>query len=248
MNCANHPEIPAGAYCRACGKALCEACQRTASGTIFCEEHMPAPTIDMNASQAGYSPYTAPPTAAQMPPQRGVDISVSPGLAFILGFIPGVGAIYNAQYAKGLIHVLVLGVLISIISSGSASGLEPLFGILIGVFFCYMPFEAYHTAKKRQMGEPVDEFSSIIPMHGQGRFPVAPMVLIGLGILFLLINFDLLRFRDVVRYWPIFLIALGAYMLYSRLAGNDVPPGPDLTAGGVNPGGFSSGGVNDERR
>ena len=231
MNCANHPEVAARAYCRACGKALCDACQRTAQGTIFCEEHMPAPTIDVNANQAGYSPYTAPPSAAPMS-SRGMDTSVSPGLAFILGFIPGVGAIYNAQYAKGLVHVLIVGIVISILSSGATNGFEPLFGILLGAFFCYMPFEAYHTAKKRQMGEPVDEFSSIIPMRGQTRFPVAPVVLIGLGILFLLINFDLLRFRDVVRYWPIFLIVLGAYMLYTRLTGTDVA-GPDLTAGRV---------------
>ncbi|MGH9665041.1 MAG: B-box zinc finger protein, partial [Bryobacteraceae bacterium] len=44
MNCANHPELGAVAYCRACGKALCETCQRTAHGTIYCEEHIPMQT------------------------------------------------------------------------------------------------------------------------------------------------------------------------------------------------------------
>src|SRR4051812_25468002 len=103
MNCANHPDVSAVAYCRACGKALCGTCQRSAQGTVFCEEHMPAPAIDMNAAQPGYSPYTAPPSAAP-PSAYAVNLGVSPGLAFLLGMIPGVGAIYNAQYAKGLIH------------------------------------------------------------------------------------------------------------------------------------------------
>jgi hypothetical protein len=222
MNCANHPDTSAVAYCRACGKPLCNACQRTAQGTIFCEEHMPPPAIDINATQAGYSPYTAPPTAAP-PPLYAPNLSVSPGLAFILGFIPGVGAIYNAQYAKGIVHVLIFGLLVSIASSGSAGDLVPLVGIMIAALFPYMAFEAYHTAKKRQLGQPVDEFSSIVPLRGGNRFPVAPILFIALGIIFLLINFDLLRFRDIARYWPVFLIVLGVYMLYARLTEPVVP-------------------------
>ncbi len=142
----------------------------------------------------------------------------------MLGFIPGVGAIYNGQYVKGLIHVVVMGLLISIVSSEEMSGnLQPLFGMMIGVWVFYMAFEAYHTAKKRQMGQPVDEFSSIIPRHGQpSRFPLAPTVLIAVGLLFLLNNLDILRFGQIVRYWPIALIALGVYMLYERLSGTVV--------------------------
>lgn len=219
MNCANHPDYPAVAYCRACGKALCQSCQRTAQGTIYCEEHVPTEqTINVGAAPPGPSPWTVPP-AAPPPPYR-TDLSASPGLAFILGFIPGVGAIYNGQYAKGLIHVLVLGTLISIASSGVSNEFGGLIGLMIAAWFFYMAFEAFHTAKRRQLGMPVDEFSSIVPLRGSaGRFPVAPVVLIAVGIFFLLINFDLIRFRDVVRFWPVFLIALGAYMLWARLAG-----------------------------
>ena len=185
---------------------------------------MPAQTIDANAAQAAYSPYTAPPSAPPPPPMYTPNLGVSPGLAFLLGIIPGVGAIYNAQYAKGLVHVLILGILISIVSSGAAGGLEPLFGIMIAAWFFYMAFEAYHTAKRRQLGQPVDEFSSLVPLRGSSRFPVAPIIFIALGVLFLLMNFDLLRFRDVVRYWPVFLIALGVYMLYVRLTGQEAAP------------------------
>jgi hypothetical protein len=177
-------------------------------------------TIDPNAAGAGYSPYTVPPTAVPPPPYS-PNLSVSPGLAFILGLIPGVGAIYNGQYAKGLIHVLILGTLISIASSGGLNGGgEPLFGLMITAFFFYMAFEAYHTAKRRQMGEAVDEFSSLFPLKRRSnRFPVGPVLLIGIGVLFLLNNMDVLRFRDLARFWPVFLIAIGAYMLYTRLTG-----------------------------
>jgi len=42
MNCANHPEITASAFCRDCGKPMCQECQRPALGSIYCAEHLPA--------------------------------------------------------------------------------------------------------------------------------------------------------------------------------------------------------------
>ncbi len=143
----------------------------------------------------------------------------------MLGFIPGVGAIYNGQYVKGLIHVVVMGVLISIVNSDEMSGnLQPLFGMLIAVWVFYMAFEAYHTAKRRQLGQPVDEFSSIVPRTGHPtRFPLAPTVLIAVGVLFLLHNLNILRLGELIRYWPVALICLGAYMLYERLSGHPTP-------------------------
>jgi len=220
MNCVNHPDLPAIAYCRACGKPLCEACRVSAGGTVYCQEHAPA-TAAASAASTESSPYTAPapmPASAPIP-----DAGASPGLAFLLGLIPGVGAIYNGQYVKGLIHVVVLGILISIVSSGEAAGgLEPLFGMMIGVWVFYMAFEAYHTARKRQLGQHVDEFSSLVPLHGQqSSFPVGPAVLIAVGLLFLLNNMEIIRFSQIIRYWPIALIALGVYMLYERLSSSE---------------------------
>jgi hypothetical protein len=98
---------------------------------------------------------------------------------------------------------------------------------MIGVWVFYMAFEAYHTAHKRLLGQPVDEFSSIVPRHGQpSRFPLAPMVLIAVGLIFLLNNLDIVRFSQILRYWPIALIALGVYMLYERISASERNAGP----------------------
>lgn len=247
MNCANHPEAPAIGYCRECGKPLCEACRREAGGTLYCEQHSPvvaAPPGPPPPYQAPYqttaSPYTAPdpsPYTAPQPRPAISDSGVSPGLAFLLGFIPGVGAIYNGQYVKGLIHVVIMGLLISITGNEEMSGnLQPLFGMMIGAWVFYMAFEAYHTAKKRQMGKPVDEFSSIVPRHGQhSRFPLAPTVLIAVGLIFLLHNLDILRIGQILRYWPIALIGLGVYMLYERVSGSSQPNGHSTPPAGGRP-------------
>jgi hypothetical protein len=141
-------------------------------------------------------------------------------LAFVLGLIPGVGAIYNGQYAKGLVHAVVFGILVSMLSSGTLHQWEPLFGILLALWVFYMAFEAYHTARKRRAGEPIEELSSLMTgTSGGGRLPVGPIVLIGLGVLFLLDTLNLLNFDQVIRYWPVGLILGGVYMLYSRLEG-----------------------------
>lgn len=175
--------------------------------------------METSAQSAGFaqSPYSAPVYSATPPPLGNPD--VSPGLAFLLGCIPGVGAIYNGQYAKGLIHVVIVGLMISLMSNGSMNGLEPLMGLMIAAFWAYMCFEAYHTAKQRRLGQRVDEFSSLIPLSGSG-FPVAPIVLIGLGIIFLLNNLELFEIRRAMKYWPVLMIAGGVYMLYARYSGS----------------------------
>jgi hypothetical protein len=213
-------------YCRACGKPLDESNVRNAHGTIYCEEHVPMtqtvppiPTAGAATIDAA-SPYASPYTAAVPPPVANRD--ASPGLAFILGLIPGVGAIYNGQYAKGLVHVIIVGLTISVLSNGAGRGFEPLLGLLLAAFFAYMAFEAFHTARRRQQGLMVDEFSSLFPMRGgANKFPVAPILLIVLGVIFLLNNLNFFDVERVIRFWPVLLIGLGAYMLYLRVSNSE---------------------------
>src|SRR5207249_3981292 len=130
--------------------------------------------------------------------------------------------IYNGQYAKGLVHAVIFGLLISIISSNSAQGLEPLFGLLIGVFVLYMAFEAYHTARRRSEGQRVDEFSSLIHARHRGSSSGA-VTLIIVGAVFLLNTLGILEMHQVLRFWPVLLIALGISMLHSRISGGNEP-------------------------
>jgi hypothetical protein len=143
-------------------------------------------------------------------------------LAFLLGLIPGVGAIYNGQYLKGLVHAVIFGLFISLANSTEGTAGQPLLIALAFAFYFYMPFEAYHTAKKRQLGLPVDEWSSLMgPPRYDARAPIGPILLIAVGVLFLLDTLHLIEFREIGRFWPVLLIAVGAYMLYSRVSSGD---------------------------
>jgi serine/threonine protein kinase len=68
---------------------------------------------------------------------------------FLLGFIPGVGALYNAQYAKAAIHVAVF-ILLSLLMDQVPRALRETVSWVRIVFFFYMAFDAYHTAQKRK--------------------------------------------------------------------------------------------------
>jgi len=215
MSCYLHPEAETAAFCRSCGRPLCTVCERLAEGSVFCPEHAPAGAYGTAYAAGGAGAGASNPYAQ---PNAALRVETSPGLAFILGLIPGVGAIYNGQYLKGLLHALIFGLLVSLASNAGHTAGEPLLAIIAAAFFCYMPFEAYHTARKRQLGIAVDEWSSLIaPESFGGSLPIGPVVLIVIGILFLLDSLDLLRLREVGRFWPVLLIVLGFWMLYARL-------------------------------
>jgi hypothetical protein len=222
------PEVRIVGYCRACGKALDEGTVRRARGTIYCGEHVPpeeppAPGPSYGAPEAGAAPYGSPYSNAVPPPLPGS--GDSPGLAFLLGLIPGVGAIYNGQYVKGLIHVFILGLLFTIASSGPGN-MAPMMGLMIPGFWAYMAFEAYHTARKKRLGLPVDEFSGLSSRVATRGFPAAPVLLIVFGVVFLLNNLEILELRRLLRYWPVLMIALGAYLLWIRMSAAQRSNGP----------------------
>ena len=146
MNCAKHPDVTASAFCRTCGKALCSTCAHDVRGVIYCEECL--------ANRLGDTiPATPPPYATVPPIPVVVRQGGSPGLAALLSIIPGVGQMYNEQYAKGLIFVLIFAALIQI--AGHVSGV--LGGLGIPAFWIYQIFDAYKTAEARRFGQPLPD-------------------------------------------------------------------------------------------
>jgi len=134
MDCVNHTGVSATAYCQNCGKALCAQCVRTApGGQLLCEPCF-------TAWQTFQQPF--------IPASTG---SPNPVAAAVLGLIPGVGAMYNGQFFKGLIHVVIFAVLISM------AHISGIFGIFIPAWILYQSFEAFHTAKALRDGLPVPD-------------------------------------------------------------------------------------------
>jgi hypothetical protein len=56
---------------------------------------------------------------------------------------------YNGQYAKGVVHLIVFAILISLANENG------IFGLFIAGWFCYQIIEAYQTARARRDGTPL---------------------------------------------------------------------------------------------
>jgi hypothetical protein len=90
----------------------------------------------------------------------------------VLGFIPGVGAFYNGQFAKGFIHVVIFAILIKLADAAD------IFGIMIAAWYFYMIFDAYKTAKARQLGLPLPDplgLNNLLGIHDPTPPPPAGM-------------------------------------------------------------------------
>ncbi len=158
MNCAVHTDTPAAAFCRTCGKALCENCKRDVMGAIYCEPCIAARLQGAAPGQPVVIPVTPVPNAP------------SPGLAMLLGFIPGVGAMYNGQFLKAFVHVVIFVVLVM-----AATSISDAFGWLVAFWIFYMAFEAYKTAQAKMLGLAPPDLLGIDRLFGiQQGHPAPP--------------------------------------------------------------------------
>ncbi len=144
MNCANHPDRERAAFCQNCGKPLCTECVRNVGTSVFCEPCLTA-RVAGNAPPTGYGYTSVPPSVGPIAPGE-----PNPSIAALLGFIPGVGAMYNEQYAKGIVHLIVFALLVSL-----ASDVNGIFGLFVAGWIAYMVIEAHHTARARRDGTPL---------------------------------------------------------------------------------------------
>jgi TM2 domain-containing membrane protein YozV len=106
---------------------------RTVGGVVYCESCLAA--------------RLNPQAATGQPLEYGMH--AHPVLAGLLGFIPGVGAMYNGQFVKALAHVLIFAVFVSLADK------SVVFGLLVAAWVFYQVFDAAQTAKARRDGLPL---------------------------------------------------------------------------------------------
>ncbi len=146
-------------FCQDCGTPLTRETVRMVGTGIFCEPCLAArvgatgPGYAAGAAATGYTtvPNAGPGAGAAgfVPPVvPAVEGTPRPFLAGLLSIIPGVGTMYNGQYAKGIAYLLLISVLDSLGKSG-------IFGLMAAVVWIYQIVDAYQTAKAMQEGRPL---------------------------------------------------------------------------------------------
>ena len=181
---------------------------------------MSTPTVNPDSH-----PTLVPVPGAAPPPPRPpvVRLPKSPGLALVLALIPppGLGQIYNGQMAKALVVFFAFaGSIYACVEAGPLP-----FALFIPFSIFYGAIDAYRSAAlynaRFLAGAPVDEEDA------DQSSPAWGITLIVLGVVFLLKNLGWLPLDFLHRFWPLLLIAAGAFFIYSSRPRPVVPASPD---------------------
>lgn len=196
MKCATHVDVEATGFCRNCGKPLCQQCARDVRGALYCEDCLAA-------ALAGTAPAGA--TAPRS----------NPGAAAALGLIPGLGAVYNGDYTRALIHIAIWAGLMATGLSGALGDVTPVAFVAFGLFPIYTSLDSYRAAQNRQLvlaGAAAGQAPAATTMQP----PLGAFILIALGVLALIGNLGWIRGDWVGKGWPVILIALGVWLYVKK--------------------------------
>lgn len=196
MNCAYHNQNQAVVGCSGCGKPLCPACDHRIKGFPYCQDCIVSGVeLLRNDNQTAYIPI--------------VKKQTSPIIAVVLSFVcPGLGAAYNGQTGKALVHFAVT---VGLFQMGIMTGV-PLFAFGVLGMWCYAALDAFKTAKLIRAGITSDGAQDILMNRLAGSPKLWGVVLTALGVSFLFST--IFNFRFLMRgVLPVLLIGLGIYLL-----------------------------------
>lgn len=197
MNCAYHSQNVANVQCNGCGKPLCPVCDHRIKGFPYCQDCI-VMGVDLlrQQNQSNYVPY--------------VTKRTSPFVATFLSFVcPGLGAAYNGQTIKALVHFAVF---VGLFQMAILTG-----GTLIFVFgfmgmWLFAALDAWRTAQAIRSGLTPDVAEDILVKRFSGNPKLWGIVLTVLGVAFLAQS--VFNLRNVMRgILPLMLIGLGVYIL-----------------------------------
>lgn len=207
MKCAYHPVNDASARCSTCERPLCPACDHRIKGFPYCQDCIVAGIETLRRSAAG----------GQRIHHSSEEKSAL--IAMLFGLIPGLGAAYNGQNIKALMHfiaVVGLGTLADIFGVP----LEIAFGLGCAAFYFYTIYDAFRSSQRHRRGEDLNVEDELLKLVLQQRMNVFGGLLISVGALAAL-N---IAFPNLInRFWPILLILAGIYFIWSYQRGNQEP-------------------------
>jgi len=188
--------------CSNCARPLCQACDHRIRGFAFCQDCIVAGVDALRVRQSQ-------PTGQQVIRRKS-----SPFIATFLSlFVPGLGAAYNGQTSKAIVHFAIFASFfqMAVITDGGAF-------FILGVcgMWLFAAVDACRTAQLTRAGLAPDAEEDAISRQLYGN-PVAwGITLLVLGGLFLSRTVLGVQF-PVRRALPVALVVLGAYILYDYL-------------------------------
>lgn len=131
-------------------------------------------------------------------------------LAALFALLPGMGAVYNRQNIKGVVHFVTIVGLFQLTALRVASGFFVLAGL---AFYLYSIVDAHRTARLIDQGESPAADEQRFKRSLIKRAPVIGLMLITAGLMLVIHIARPLAFITFARLFPVALIILGGYLL-----------------------------------
>ncbi|NOR53895.1 MAG: hypothetical protein GQ536_07395 [Candidatus Aminicenantes bacterium] len=139
----------------------------------------------------------------------------SPALAGILSFFPGIGQIYNRQVNKGFLFILIFAGLVTIQQNEAG---QPFFGLILAGFWIYQFMDAIQIARtinrRALKQEEEEELIEELPQFFKTGSIFWGVIILALGVVFLLANFELISYITIWNFWPVVVIVIGGKLIY----------------------------------
>lgn len=213
MYCSYHSSSVARVQCASCSRSLCPACDHRIKGYPYCQDCILRGVEGLSAYR-----YQRPGTRSRAL------------LATMLALVPGMGAVYNRQNVKAVVHFLAVVGLFQLTKIGIAPGLFALAGF---VCYIYSIIDANRTAHLIGQGESAaadeERFKKLLIR----RAPALGVIFIVAGILFVINIVSQVALLAIAKLFPVLLILLGGYLLTKyfkrsreRVESSDPPRAP----------------------
>ena len=200
MYCGYHAKNPAVVQCNQCARWLCPACDHRVRGFPFCQDCIVA-GVELLRHHSNASPASI------------IRRKSSPFIATLLSFVPGLGAAYNGQTSKAIVHFAIFASFfqMAVLTQG-----VPFFILGVLATWLFAAVDACRTAQLMRSGLAADTEDDVITRRLYGNPLAWGTTLVIIGTLFLL--HTLLRVNlPIKELLPVALVALGAYMLFDYI-------------------------------
>lgn len=205
MFCAFHPSNAATAQCTGCNRPLCAVCDHRIKAHPYCEDCI---VRGVEVLRRPAAPVVAPNQHAPRVPRN------APGAAkaALLAIIPGLGAVYNRQNLKALLHFVGT---VGLVEISDATDLA-FFGIGGAVFFLYTVIDAHRTARAIAAGADPSEDERRIKWLFARYKPVWGALLLVVAVIAALSSLTALPVGlTPARLWALILFVAGSFMIFS---------------------------------
>ena len=148
-----------------------------------------------------------------------------PKSGFLAGLLscifPGLGTLYNRQVMKGVMFMIIFAGLVTLQTSEEG---QPFTALLLAGFWFYQLIDAVMTAKtinRRTLDgdyveETVDEFPELVK-SGSIFWGI---VIMAIGGILLLANFDIISYGTIFDFWPLVIIVIGIKLVMDYMTKN----------------------------